>query len=87
MNEDGQALTEYIVMIAIIVGFYVAVATGISKLGIERKLSLTLKGPFAAAYRYGHVKAKGFDDGGPENHPRASGGNNNFRLFLNPRIQ
>jgi hypothetical protein len=41
-------------------------------------------GPYAAAYQFGHTQAKGFDDGGPKFHPRADGGENNFRLFLNP---
>src|SRR4051794_33120519 len=83
-GEQGQAVTEYILLIAIIVSFYMMVTAGLSKMDLANKLMLSITGPFAAAYRYGHPKAKGYDNGGPSYHPRAEGGENNFRLFFNP---
>lgn len=63
------------------------VASGMSRLGVAKKLASPLQTTFAAAYRYGHTQAKGYDDGGPENHPRAStGGTNNMRVFFNPEF-
>jgi hypothetical protein len=86
-NNQGQAITEYILMVAIVVGSYLIIANGIAKMGLAQKIMANLLGPFAAAYRYGHPLAKGYDDGGPVNHPRAVGGENNFRLFFNPRFK
>lgn len=83
-GQEGQATTEYILLLAVIVSFFMVAANWISKSGLSQKLTALVTGPFAAAYRYGHTKAKGFDDGGPKYHPRAYGGENNFRIFLNP---
>jgi len=84
VDEQGQAVLEYILLIAIIVGFYMAVTVGMSKIGLAKKLMLPITGAFAATYQYGHPKAKGYDNGGPTYHPRAEGGENNFRIFFNP---
>ena len=84
-NEDGQAITEYMLLLATIVMFYVMLAAMLTKTGLAKKLAQTVTGPFAATYKYGLPTAKGFDEGGPELHPRATGGNN-FRIFFNPKI-
>lgn len=86
-NQSGQAVIEYILLLAIVVGFYFIIWEGIRGLRLERKLMKPLSEDFAAAYRYGHPKAKGFDDGGPYYHPRAIGGQRNFRIFLNRTSQ
>jgi hypothetical protein len=83
-NRDGQAITEYILLIAAIVSFYMIVLKGMGQFRLDEKLMTPVTGDFAKAYRYGHVKAKGYDDGGPENHPRAIGGRGNFRIFISP---
>lgn len=83
-GEQGQAVVEYILMIAFIVMIYVMVANMMSRSGLDRRLYAALTGPFAATYQYGYSKVKGFDQGGPEFHPRAVGGNN-FRIFTNPK--
>ncbi len=85
-NNQGQAMIEYVLMMAIILGIYLGVSKGISRLGLDKKITNSITTTFSAAYRYGHVKAKGYDDGGPAYHPRADtgGGNNNFRVFFNP---
>jgi uncharacterized protein (UPF0333 family) len=83
-NQKGQAITEYILLIAVIVTFYLIVVKGMEKFRLDEKLMTPVTGDFARAYRYGNVKAKGYDDGGPENHPRAVGGRGNFRIFISP---
>ena len=81
-NEEGQAVTEYILMMALIVSIYLGVSTGLAKMGVAKKLMKTLTGPFAATYQFGHSQAKGYDNGGPINHPRAVGGQDNFKIFF-----
>lgn len=82
--ESGQAVIEYVLLIAIIVGFYFLVDRVIRGGNLAKTITAPVKQDFARAYRYGHPKAKGPDDGGPELHPRFEDGNN-FRLYLNPR--
>lgn len=81
-DESGQAMMEYILLLAIVVSFYVIVAKGLTEMGISEKLMRPLTESFASAYQYGHPKAKGYDDGGPEYHPRAVEGGTNFRIFI-----
>jgi len=82
-GEQGQAVTEYILMIAVVVTIYLAVAAQMNKLKLQDIITKPITGPFAAAYRYGHTQGKGYDDGGPLNHPRAETGENCFRIFFN----
>jgi hypothetical protein len=86
-EEEGQAVTEYILMMASIVSLYLLLTAGLVRIGLAKKLMRPLTEQFAATYQYGHPKAKGYDNGGPEFHPRAvsSSGQNNFRIFFNPR--
>lgn len=83
--EAGQGTLEYILILAIIAGGFSLMMSGITNMDLASKLASPINTSFAATYRYGHPKAKGWDDGGPENHPRATDkGNNNFRIFINP---
>lgn len=79
-DEKGQAMTEYLLLLSIVVFIFV----GVNKFFKEHKLGATILAPitgdFARTYRYGYAKTKGYDDGGPDMHPRAVGGNN-FRIF------
>lgn len=85
-NEEGQGLTEYILLLAIVASGYLLLVKGMSRIGLAQKLMTPLTQDFASAYRYGHPKAKGFDDpGGPEKHPRIEGGKDGFRIFINPK--
>lgn len=79
-SEQGQAILEYILLISIVSVLFGVVLSGVGKLDIVGKLMKPLSGDFAHAYRYGHPKALGFDDGGPQKHPRANGGDS-FRIF------
>jgi hypothetical protein len=82
-DESGQAVTEYILLLAAIVGFYVILANFINSYGLGSKLMVPITGNFAHAYQYGKVNALGFEDGGPSNHPRIHSAGN-FRIFINP---
>jgi hypothetical protein len=84
-DQQGQAVIEYIVLLAIVLSFYAVVSAFISKLGLERKIQASLFGPFASLYKYGHYEAQGYDEGAPKMHPRIYGGDRNFRIFLNPK--
>ena len=81
----GQAVTEYLLLLFIISGMFMFVYKWLSSSGLAQKLAKPLQRDFAAAYKYGDSKVKGYDeDGGPQKHPRiVSSGN--FRLFFNPR--
>lgn len=83
-NEQGQAVLEYILMLSVVVTLFGIVMQSMGKIGLAQKVQKSIMGPFASAYQFGHVKAKGFEDG-PEYHPRAVGGNNNFRIFITKR--
>ena len=84
-GESGQATVEYVILLSVVVTFFLLVSTGMKKMNLGEKLIAPIKGPFAAAYRYGHPKAKGYEDGGPTYHPRVVGGDQNFRIFFNPK--
>lgn len=84
-NESGQAVTEYILILASVVSFYVILANFINSYGLGAKLMVPLTGNFAHVYRYGKTTALGFDDGGPTNHPRIHSAGN-FRIFINPAL-
>jgi Flp pilus assembly pilin Flp len=83
-DEEGQAVTEYILLMAGIVSIYLIVTAAFVRIGIAKKFMAFVTQGYAATYQYGHPKAKGYKNGGPEFHPRANGGQNNFRLFFNP---
>lgn len=82
-NNKGQALTEYLLMLSAVVMIYLGIAAGLVKLKAATRIMKPFREDFAKAYQYGHTKAKGYDDGGPENHPLVNDpSNNNFRIFL-----
>ncbi len=84
-DESGQGGLEWLLMIFVVVGAFVTVSLGLDRYQVAAKIARPINVSFKRVYQYGHPKAKGYDDGGPEFHPRAtSGGNNNFRIFINP---
>ncbi len=84
-NERGQAITEYILMLAIVGIMFAVVVQGLGERRVLEGIAKPVTEEFARVYRYGHPKAKGYDDGGPEFHPRARSGRNSFRIFINSR--
>jgi hypothetical protein len=86
VSESGQATTEYVLLLVIIVSAFVAFAAALSKLKLDQALMKPLTQGFAHAYRYGAVNATGPEDPqGAFNHPRFPVPvGENFRLFINP---
>ncbi len=84
VKESGQATVEYVLILTIIVSFYMALMTVIDRSNLAERLAGPVVGSYANTYKYGHPKAKGFDEGTPENHPRAVI-DGKVRLFINPR--
>lgn len=82
-NEEGQAVTEYMLLLFTIIAAYLLLLAFINKYSLASKLSQPLQQNFARAYQYGAVNAYGFDDGSPKNHPRVNS-SGNFRIFINP---
>ncbi len=85
LDERGQAVIEYILLLVVVVGFFLSVASFFSNIGLGQKLAKPITGDFAHAYQLGDPKAKSLDDGAPERHPRVyDEGPENFRIFINP---
>lgn len=80
-SESGQAATEYILMMAVIVFLFLAIKPSIQRLQLNTKLMQPLQTEFASAYQFGHPSVQGPDSGNPNNHPRFTTGNN-FRIFI-----
>jgi hypothetical protein len=83
-DESGQAAIEYVLILGIIVSFYMALMTVIDKANLAERLAGPIVSSYAMTYKYGNPKAKGFDEGTPENHPRVVI-DGKVRLFINPR--
>jgi hypothetical protein len=83
-DRSGQATIEYVLVLTVVVAGYMALITMIDRLNLAERLTGPIVGSYAKVYKYGHPKAKGFDEGTPENHPRAVT-DGRVRLFINPR--
>lgn len=87
-EERGQAVVEYVLLLAVTLVFFLVVTRGMIALKIEERLMRPLSQKYARAYRYGHPDALGYEDGGPKKHPRAiAPGTESFRIFINTRTQ
>ena len=90
VKQSGQALTEYIILLAILVSLFSSMMALLSKSTGFANLKKTFTEQYVRAYRYGHPEARGQDDGGPVNIPQVSSKENqeqNFRIFINPSKQ
>jgi hypothetical protein len=86
-DDSGQAITEYVVMIAVVLSFYLIIARFLTSSGLATKLASPIQQDFARTYQYGKPDVLGFSDpGGPKDHPRIQS-TGNFRLFINPAQQ
>ena len=83
-SESGQAITEYVMLLFIIMVLAGVVREGMRRFGIADLVAAPINRSFAYVYRYGDAQARGFEDGGPKKHPRALSGDGSFRIFLNP---
>jgi hypothetical protein len=84
-NQDGQAVVEYILLLATIVAIYATIISWASSFGLMQKMITPISKDFAKTYQFGDPKADGFD-GEPKRHPRIYGCEGCFRLFINPRV-
>ena len=77
-------------LLAIVVMIFTAIMKRLADGDAFAKLKRPFTEEFKYSYRYGHPKARGQEDGGPVNipqyqpHPGSSGGDHNFRIFINP---
>jgi hypothetical protein len=85
-GQRGQAITEYILLLTVILIIFLGVLRVLKEQDIFASVAEPVNGDFASAYKYGHPKAKGYDEGKPINHPRIEDAEN-FRLYLNPRTR
>jgi hypothetical protein len=85
-DQSGQAMTEYILLLAIIIGLYSAVLNRLSQSNALDAMKKPLTKDFAYTYRYGDSQARGQDDGGPLYIPQYHDQDKNFRIFINPPI-
>jgi hypothetical protein len=84
MGSKGQTTVEYILMLAVITAMFMAVQRGLRDSGAIGALGGIASRDFKQTYQFGHPKAKGADQGGPEKQIRVPEGDN-FRLFVNPK--
>jgi hypothetical protein len=82
--ESGQAVTEYILLLAIVIGIYSAVISQLSQSNALNTFRKPFTTTFKYTYQYGNATARGQDDGGPTNIAQYHG--ENFRIFINPPI-
>ncbi len=85
LRSQGQAMVEYLLLLAVIVTFIVSAFKKIDDAGIPTKIASQITGTYARTYQFGHPKASYGSEGGGEtkNHPRAvDAGENNFRIFI-----
>jgi hypothetical protein len=87
-NESGQTIVEFVLLMIIVVLGFIFVSKGLTVVGFKKGLEKTVMSPittdFAMAYKYGHPKAKGPDEGSLDHHPMNE---SEFKLFLNPVAQ
>ena len=84
-TQAGQAVTEYIILLAILVSFYTLFINGLMNSNALSALKAPLEKDFKFTYRYGHPEARGQNDGGPKFIPQYHDPQN-FRIFINPPI-
>jgi hypothetical protein len=86
ISRSGQAVVEYILLLAIITSIYSLLLNKLSSSNAMAAMKKPFTKEFAYTYRYGDAKARGQDDGGPINIPQHHDLEKNFRIFINPPI-
>ena len=84
-RDSGQAVIEYILLLAIIVFIYTLVLNHLTDSNGWAQMKKPLTQDYAFTYRYGHPEARGQEDGGPKLIPQQHDPQN-FRIFINPPI-
>jgi len=90
-NQAGQAMTEYILLLSILVALFSLLVRLLGETRIVDRLKNRLEKDYKYTYRYGHPKARGpDDDGGVKYIPQyidPNGVPKDFRIFINPPIK
>ena len=84
--KSGQAMTEYILLLGILVSLFTIIINGLLGTGALARLKAPLEKDFKYTYQYGHPEARGQNDGGPKFLPQQHDSGGNFRIFINPPI-
>ena len=84
-RNSGQAVLEYILLLAIVVSLYTILMKGLMNSNAMNALKKPLEKDFKYTYQYGHPEARGQNDGGPKFIPQYHDPQN-FRIFINPPI-
>lgn len=85
--EQGQALVEYVLLLAFITLVYLLITKQFKALNVADRLLDPVRNRYANVYRYGHPQAKVDEQSGIyTKHPRAPEGDA-IRLFINPEIR
>jgi hypothetical protein len=85
-KSSGQAVVEYILLLAIVISLYTVLLNKLSDTNAIAQMKKPFTQEFAYTYRYGNAKARGQDDGGPIAIPQHHDLEKNFRIFINPPI-
>lgn len=85
IQNRGQAITEYILLLAILVSLFSSFIVALNDTNALDALKKPLETDFKYTYQYGHPKARGQENGGPKFIPQYSEAQN-FRIFINPPI-
>lgn len=81
-GESGQAILEYILLLAMIVGLSSLVFRGLRQMNLAGIMMGPMRGSFAKAYQSGDPRARGIDNpNGAYRHPRDTRGEESFRMF------
>ncbi|MBN21629.1 MAG: hypothetical protein CL678_10120 [Bdellovibrionaceae bacterium] len=83
-NQSGQVLVEYILLASIIAIVALGLINALNQMNLIQEILRPIKNQYAATYRYGHPKAKGFENGEePKHHAMARvPEGENFRIFI-----
>ena len=87
IGKSGQAVVEYILLLAIVVGIYSAVLNKLGQSNGFNQMKKPLTQEYRYTYQYGNSKARGQSDGGPTYIPQYHDAQNDFRIFINPPIK
>lgn len=80
-DESGQALTEYILLMLIVAGAFIAMTALFRQQKVADALSKPIQSDYVNAYRFGHPKAEEVD-GAFKKHPRLGDNGRNGRIFI-----
>lgn len=83
--ESGQAVVEYVLLLAMVVSLYGMILGKLSETNALQKMKAPFEKEYKYTYEYGHPEARGQEDGGPLYIPQHHD-QTNFRIFINPPI-